>query len=162
MDSNSPVSPETLQSDLALELEQLKHELQIAEGKIMQLELALLQSRDFAIGAAAEAGAHVGQGRRAGAIVPDQLPVGMRATLEADADCVDHRSQRQVDSQRGDGAVAHGEVFNGCHTSRIEGHYGLTLPRTGDHLRSASRWSLQVFAQSSISASVWRMDSAAR
>ncbi len=56
MDSNSPVSPETLQSDLALELEQLKHELQIAEGKIMQLELALLQSRDFAIGAAAEAG----------------------------------------------------------------------------------------------------------
>ena len=55
MDSNSPVSPETLQSDLALELEQLKHELQIAEGKIMQLELALLQSRDFAIGAAAEA-----------------------------------------------------------------------------------------------------------
>ena len=56
MDSKSPVSPETLQSDLALELEQLKHELQIAEGKIMQLELALLQSRDFAIGAAAEAG----------------------------------------------------------------------------------------------------------
>lgn len=56
MDSNSPVSPETLQSDLALELEQLRHELQIAEGKIMQLELALLQSRDFAIGAAAEAG----------------------------------------------------------------------------------------------------------
>ena len=56
MDSNSPVSPEILQSDLALELEQLKHELQIAEGKIMQLELALLQSRDFAIGAAAEAG----------------------------------------------------------------------------------------------------------
>ena len=56
MDSNSPVSPETLQSDLAIELEQLKHELQIAEGKILQLELALLQSRDFAIGAAAEAG----------------------------------------------------------------------------------------------------------
>jgi predicted nucleic acid-binding Zn-ribbon protein len=56
MDGNSPVSSETLQSDLALELEQLKHELQIAEGKIMQLELALLQSRDFAIGAAAEAG----------------------------------------------------------------------------------------------------------
>jgi hypothetical protein len=56
MDGNFPVSPKTLQSDLALELEQLKHELQIAEGKIMQLELALLQSRDFAIGAAAEAG----------------------------------------------------------------------------------------------------------
>jgi len=55
MDGNSPVSPETLQTDLALELEQLKHDLQVAEGKIMQLELALLQSRDFAIGAAAEA-----------------------------------------------------------------------------------------------------------
>jgi len=55
MDGNSPVSPETLQSDLALELEQLKHDLQVAEGKIMQLELALLQSRDFAIGAVAEA-----------------------------------------------------------------------------------------------------------
>ena len=55
MDGNSPVSPEALQSDLALELEQLKHELQIAESKIIQLELALLQSRDFAIGAAAEA-----------------------------------------------------------------------------------------------------------
>ena len=55
MDGNSSVSAETLQSDLALELKQLKHELQIAEGKIMQLELALLQSRDFAIGAAAEA-----------------------------------------------------------------------------------------------------------
>ena len=55
MDGNSPVSPGTLQSDLALELEQLKHDLQVAEGKIMQLELALLQSRDFAIGAAAEA-----------------------------------------------------------------------------------------------------------
>ena len=54
MDGNSPVSPETLESDLALELEQLKHDLQVAEGKIMQLELALLQSRDFAIGAAAE------------------------------------------------------------------------------------------------------------
>jgi len=56
MDGNSPVSPKTLQTDLALELEQLKHDLQVAEGKIMQLELALLQSRDFAIGAAAEAG----------------------------------------------------------------------------------------------------------
>ena len=55
MDSNSPVSPETTQQDVGLELAQLKHELELAEGKIMQLELALLQSRDFAIGAAAEA-----------------------------------------------------------------------------------------------------------
>ncbi|MDA3016889.1 MAG: hypothetical protein O2841_02490 [Actinomycetota bacterium] len=55
MDSNSPVSPETTQPDVALELAQVKHELELAEGKIMQLELALLQSRDFAIGAAAEA-----------------------------------------------------------------------------------------------------------
>ncbi len=55
MDSNSPVSKETTQPDVALELAQVKHELELAEGKIMQLELALLQSRDFAIGAAAEA-----------------------------------------------------------------------------------------------------------
>ena len=55
MDSNSPVSPETTQPDVALDLAQVKHELELAEGKIMQLELALLQSRDFAIGAAAEA-----------------------------------------------------------------------------------------------------------
>lgn len=37
------------------ELSRLNDELQAAEGRIMQLELALLQSRDFAIGAAAEA-----------------------------------------------------------------------------------------------------------
>ena len=55
MDSNSPVSLETTQPDVALDLAQVKHELELAEGKIMQLELALLQSRDFAIGAAAEA-----------------------------------------------------------------------------------------------------------
>ncbi len=55
MDSNLPVSPETTQPDVALDLAQVKHELELAEGKIMQLELALLQSRDFAIGAAAEA-----------------------------------------------------------------------------------------------------------
>ena len=56
MDSNPPVSLETTQPDVALDLAQVKHELELAEGKIMQLELALLQSRDFAIGAAAEAG----------------------------------------------------------------------------------------------------------
>ena len=55
MDSNPPVSLETTQPDVALDLAQVKHELELAEGKIMQLELALLQSRDFAIGAAAEA-----------------------------------------------------------------------------------------------------------
>lgn len=55
MESNSPVPTETSAIDLASSLEQVQHELQQAEGKIMQLELALLQSRDFAIGAAAEA-----------------------------------------------------------------------------------------------------------
>ena len=55
MDSDSPVSSETSQQEILLELAQVKHDLQLAEGKIMQLELALLQSRDFAIGAAAEA-----------------------------------------------------------------------------------------------------------
>ena len=55
MDSNTPTSAEKMSSSLASELEQVCHELQLAEGKVMQLELALLQSRDFAIGAAAEA-----------------------------------------------------------------------------------------------------------
>ena len=55
MDSNTHTSAEGMSSSLASELEQVCHELQLAEGKVMQLELALLQSRDFAIGAAAEA-----------------------------------------------------------------------------------------------------------
>ena len=55
MDSNTPTSAEEMSSSLASKLEQVCHELQLAEGKVMQLELALLQSRDFAIGAAAEA-----------------------------------------------------------------------------------------------------------
>jgi len=56
MDSNTPTSAKEMSTSLTSELEQVCHELQLAEGKIMQLELALLQSRDFAIGAAAEAG----------------------------------------------------------------------------------------------------------
>ena len=56
MDDIKPVLPDTTQADFAEELTQARQDLQNAEGKIMQLELALLQSRDFAIGAAAEAG----------------------------------------------------------------------------------------------------------
>ena len=55
MDSNTPTSAKEMSTSLTSELEQVCHELQLAEGKVMQLELALLQSRDFAIGAAAEA-----------------------------------------------------------------------------------------------------------
>ena len=55
MDDIKPVLPDTAQVDFAEELTQVRKDLQNAEGKIMQLELALLQSRDFAIGAAAEA-----------------------------------------------------------------------------------------------------------
>ncbi len=54
MNNNEPASPEILRT--ALELEHVKYDLQSAEGKIMKLELALLNSRDFAIGALAEAG----------------------------------------------------------------------------------------------------------
>ena len=56
MDGNLPISSETQQPNVALELAQANHKLQIAEGKIMKLELELLQSRDFAIGAAAAVG----------------------------------------------------------------------------------------------------------
>ena len=56
MDDVKPVLPDIAQVYFAEQLEQARRQLQNAEGKIMQLELALLQSRDFAIGAAAEAG----------------------------------------------------------------------------------------------------------
>ncbi len=56
MDDKSKLSaslaPTTPQTDLI----QLQIQLQQAEEKIMLLELALMQSRDFAIGAAAQAG----------------------------------------------------------------------------------------------------------
>ena len=54
MKNNKSVSPKILQT--SLEIEHDKHDLQSAEGKIMKLELALLNSRDFAIGGLAEAG----------------------------------------------------------------------------------------------------------
>ena len=54
MKNNKSVSPKILQT--SLEIEHDKYDLQSAEGKIMKLELALLNSRDFAIGASAEAG----------------------------------------------------------------------------------------------------------
>ena len=56
MDENQSLSPDILMQDLLSEVAPLRHKLQFAEEKVMQLELALLQSRDFAIGSSAEAG----------------------------------------------------------------------------------------------------------
>ena len=56
MDDNQTVSTDLSISDLKSELELVKSKLLIAEQKIMQLELSLLQSRDFSIGAVAEVG----------------------------------------------------------------------------------------------------------
>jgi hypothetical protein len=56
MDKNKSLSPSLAISDLQLELNQLRTQLQIAEEKVIHLELALMQSRDFAIGSAAQAG----------------------------------------------------------------------------------------------------------
>ena len=56
MDDNKNASAELSVTDLNSELESVRSKLQIAEQKIMQLELYLLQSRDFSIGAAAEVG----------------------------------------------------------------------------------------------------------
>ena len=56
MDDNKNASAELSVTDLNSELESVRSKLQIAEQKIMQLELSLLQSRDFSIGAAAEVG----------------------------------------------------------------------------------------------------------
>jgi midasin (ATPase involved in ribosome maturation) len=56
MNDNIKAFVELSVTDLSSELESVRIKLQIAEQKIMQLELALLQSRDFSIGTAAEMG----------------------------------------------------------------------------------------------------------
>ena len=56
MDDNQTVSADLSISDLISELELVRNKLQTAEQRIMQLELSLLQSRDFSVGAAAEVG----------------------------------------------------------------------------------------------------------
>ena len=56
MDDNQPISPDNLMQDVLTDSEFLRQRLLIAEEKVMQLELVLLHSRDFAIGAVAELG----------------------------------------------------------------------------------------------------------
>lgn len=56
MNDDQTVSADLSITDLKSELESVRSKLQIAEQKIMQLELSLLQSRDFSIGTAAEIG----------------------------------------------------------------------------------------------------------
>jgi len=56
MTDNINASAELLVTELSSELESVRSKLQAAEQKIMQLELSLLQSRDFSIGTAAEIG----------------------------------------------------------------------------------------------------------
>ena len=66
-----------------------------------------------AAGRNCERRAHVGEGWRAGAIVGDQLPVGMGTALEADADAVQDRGQRQRGGQRRSRAVEAEEAHAG-------------------------------------------------
>ncbi len=56
MSDNINASAELSVTELSSELESVRNKLQAAEQKIMQLELSLLQSRDFSIGTAAEMG----------------------------------------------------------------------------------------------------------
>jgi len=56
MTDNINASAELSVTELSSELESVRSKLQAAEQKIMQLELSLLQSRDFSIGTAAEIG----------------------------------------------------------------------------------------------------------
>lgn len=56
MTENINASAELSVTELSSELESVRNKLQAAEQKIMQLELSLLQSRDFSIGTAAEMG----------------------------------------------------------------------------------------------------------
>ena len=56
MDDDNSLSPENKVQDLLVETDLVRQKLEISEEKVMQLELSLLHSRDFAIGAAAEMG----------------------------------------------------------------------------------------------------------
>ena len=56
MDDNQAVAADLSKIELQAELLLSRNKLQMAEEKIMHLELALLQSRDFSIGTAAEMG----------------------------------------------------------------------------------------------------------
>ena len=56
MDDDNSLSPENKVQDLLVETDLVRQKLELAEEKVMQLELSLLHSRDFAIGAAAEMG----------------------------------------------------------------------------------------------------------
>ncbi len=56
MDDSQAISDDLSISDLKSELESVRNKLQFTEQKVMQLELSLLQSRDFSIGAVAEVG----------------------------------------------------------------------------------------------------------
>jgi septal ring factor EnvC (AmiA/AmiB activator) len=56
MDDNQAVAADLSKIELQAELLLSRNKLQVAEEKIMHLELALLQSRDFSIGTAAEMG----------------------------------------------------------------------------------------------------------
>ncbi|MDA3004448.1 MAG: hypothetical protein O3A62_05190 [Actinomycetota bacterium] len=56
MDDTPSLSASLPTKELQTELTQLRIQLQKAEEKVMLLELALMQSRDFAIGSAAQAG----------------------------------------------------------------------------------------------------------
>lgn len=56
MDDDNSLSPENKVQDLLVKTDLVRQKLEIAEEKVMQLELSLLNSRDFAIGAAAELG----------------------------------------------------------------------------------------------------------
>ncbi|HBQ51827.1 MAG: hypothetical protein EBU22_01535 [Actinobacteria bacterium] len=56
MNDNPSLSASLATSDSQIELNKLLIRLQKAEEKVMHLELALMQSRDFAIGSAAQAG----------------------------------------------------------------------------------------------------------
>lgn len=56
MDENQTVSADLSIADLKSDLDFAQNKLQVSEQKIMHLELSLLQSRDFAIGAVAQTG----------------------------------------------------------------------------------------------------------
>ncbi|TRZ79253.1 MAG: hypothetical protein D4R92_05180 [Actinobacteria bacterium] len=103
MNDNINASAELSVTELSSELESVRSKLQVAEQKIMQLELALLQSRDFSIGTAAELG---------------ELRAGHNTILEKLKDANNHIKSHLAHIKRLEEALGESGRENVFHTAR--------------------------------------------
>jgi len=103
MDDNIKASVDLSVTELSSELESVRSKLQAAEQKIMQLELSLLQSRDFSIGAAAEMG---------------EIKVGHIKTIEQLKDANIHIKSHLAHIKRLEEALGESGRASAFHTAR--------------------------------------------